>query len=175
MNSMSKNKLNVLLWCYICYFWFGFIKCSVKCTHRIRVTFKRNASTSSKKIRYSHKIGIGHQDLQCKCDVCTLSFAESLQIIYRCFLLKCEALLGSLIPADQMCERSHYLQEEFVRAREVGGLVHCGKRSLSKNTVHSQRFSSWGRHTGTFSQALCEEICVALRSDWTENPVVQKV
>ncbi len=32
------------MWCHICYFW-----CSVKCTHWIRVTFKRNVSTSPQK------------------------------------------------------------------------------------------------------------------------------
>ncbi len=32
------------MWCHVCYFW-----CSVKCTHRIRVTFKRNVSTSPPK------------------------------------------------------------------------------------------------------------------------------
>ncbi len=66
------NKLNSMYysnWFVRSYMLFlaCFTKCSVKCTHRIRVTFKRNVSTRLQKIGFSHKIGIGHQDLQCKC------------------------------------------------------------------------------------------------------------
>ncbi len=52
----------------------------MKLQEGIWVTFKRNVSTSSKKIGYSHKIGIGHQDLQCKSihRVCPLHFCSCL-------------------------------------------------------------------------------------------------
>ncbi len=59
LNSMYSNWF-VMSYAYAM---FAFTKCSVKCTHRIRITFKRNVSTSSQNIRYSHIIGIGHQDL----------------------------------------------------------------------------------------------------------------
>lgn len=62
----SLNSMYYSNWFVMSYVLFlaRFTECSVKCTHHIRVTFKRNISTSSKKIRYSHKIRIGH--LQCK-------------------------------------------------------------------------------------------------------------
>ncbi len=59
--DFHANKLNSMYysnWFVMSYILFlaCFTKCSVKCKHWIRVTFKRNVSMSSKKIRYSHKI-----------------------------------------------------------------------------------------------------------------------
>ncbi len=95
------NKLNSMYysnWCVMSYMLFlaCFTKCSVKCTHRIRVTLTRNVSTSSKKVGYSPKIGIGHQDLQCKCS------HSDLRTITPCPLCGCWAGVLTFYPTRQI-------------------------------------------------------------------------